>query len=454
MTISLAASVKSAAKLAAPVVLSRLSVLMIVTVDFIMTGQLTGAVPHLDSSLELAALGLGAAMQGTLLVIGIRFLQGTMVLASQAYGAGDLALCGAVWRQSFIHATILSIILFVLCQFGTSFFLLVGFDADLADGGGRVMEAFAWGVPAFYFYVIATQVLESLKRPLYGMVAVMIANVVNIGANWVLIPGNLGFPAMGAEGATLATSLIRIGVAIGIIACLMLQADAAQLGVRRLGPMDWALARKLRALGWPIAAAAFMENSATALLAMLAGYLSAAALGGYQVAMNVTTLGMMIAIALSAATTVQTGSAVGRQDQAGIAIAGWTGVGLGSLTLGVFAAIMMLLPETVAGLYTSDQAVRAITTLCLIIAGPALVAGGLQSIIGGALRGLGDVWIPAYLNIVSYWLIAVPISLVLTFVLDLGIGGLVGGLLIGAGTGAILLAIRFRIVSRRTIERL
>ena len=187
--------------LAVPVVVARSGVLILSVVDTIMIGR--------GSAGELAYFGLGFAPTLTLMLIGLGMLLGISIMTAQADGAGAYADCGRIWRVGMVHAAVIGILFMVLCQFGEAFLLAVGQTPDLARGAGIVTVAFGWGMPAIMLAIATTFFLEGISRPVPGMLIMVAANVVNFAFNWVVIYGNLGFPAMGAEGAMLATSAVR-----------------------------------------------------------------------------------------------------------------------------------------------------------------------------------------------------------------------------------------------------
>ena len=69
----------------------------------------------------------------------------------------------------------------------------------------------AWGSPPLMMWVVCTHFLEGLSRPIPGMLVMFGAVLLNALLNWIFIFGNLGGPEMGAEGAAIATSLVRWG---------------------------------------------------------------------------------------------------------------------------------------------------------------------------------------------------------------------------------------------------
>ena len=69
--------------------------------------------------------------------------------------------------------------------------------------------ALGFGMPAILLYVATSFFLEGIGRPVPGMVIIIGANVLNVILNWLLIFGHGGFPALGAEGAAIASSIVR-----------------------------------------------------------------------------------------------------------------------------------------------------------------------------------------------------------------------------------------------------
>src|SRR5690606_37780064 len=81
------------------------------------------------------------------------------------------------------------------------------------------------------------------------------------------------------------------------------------------------------------------------------------------------------------------------------------------------------------------------------------VADGLQVVALGLLRGLGDTRVPMLINVVAFWVIAIPVSLLLGFGLGGGAPGLWWGLVAGLAVVAVTLVIRLRHRERRELVR-
>jgi MATE family multidrug resistance protein len=76
------------------------------------------------------------------------------------------------------------------------------------------------------------------------------------------------------------------------------------------------------------------------------------------------------------------------------------------------------------------------------------VADGIQTVAAGALRGMNDTRLPLLFAAVSYWLIGFPAAYGLAFRTELGAAGVWVGLSCGTAVYAILLILRFRLLTR------
>ncbi|MBC6440161.1 MAG: MATE family efflux transporter [Rhodospirillales bacterium] len=430
--------------LAVPVIVARCGLLIMVTVDTIMTGQAGGQ--------ELAYLGIAFAPHLTMLVIGIGLLSGTVILVSQADGAGRIRDCGRVLWIALFDAAVMGLLWAALLFEGERLLLLTGQDPYLARGGGHALTMFAWGMPAIYLFTAASMFLEGIGRVKPGMIIMLLANVANAGLNWVLIYGHLGFEPGGAAGAVLATSITRWLMFGCILGYILLMADRHAYGV--LAPLRgfWMLQRRFLRLGVPMSLSYAFETTAFLSITIMAGWLGATQVAAYQASLNVVAFCFMIAIGMSTATSVRVGNAIGRRDRTGMAMAGWTGTGLILTAMIPLAIIVALFPQTLAGIYTSDAEVAALIVATLTVAALLIPGDGLQGVLLGALRGAADVWPTTALGFLSFWIIMVPSAWYLGHQAGLGLPGLLWAQLIGLSAAALFFGLRFLVISRRDIR--
>ena len=442
---TLRVQVRETVRLAFPVMLARLGVLTIVAVDTAMSGHASGD--------DLAWYAVAVAPQVPLLLVGIGLLMGTVVMTAQAVGAGRPGGCGAIWRAALAHAAGAGVLMAIACAFGESFLLATGQPGDIAAGGGRVLAALGLGLPGMLLYVATSFFLEGIGRPIPGMVIMIGANVLNVVLNWLLVFGHGGFPALGAEGAALATSIVRWCMFAAAALYVLRYVNRRRFGIAAASDPAGRLGPRLRRIGLPMGLAHGMEASAFAAMTLIAGRLGTAEVGGFSIPMNLFSLAFMGAIGLSTAASVRVGNAVGRGDESGVRWAGWIAVGVTVVYMAGVAVAFVLVPAWFTALYTADAAVLAVAVPTLVVCAVAMVPDGVQTVLIGALRGASDVWPATALYIVAFWIVMVPLGYWLAVSREMGAPGLMAAVAAGATLAAVLLGWRFRRVSARAVRR-
>ena len=433
-------------RLGLPVTFARTGMLVMVMFDTAMTGHFGGG--------ELAFYALAHATTMVLLLAGVGMMTGTAILVAQSRGARQEHECGVIWRVACLHALLFGTLSAVFCAFGGALLPLLGQSRDLSDGAAEAMYMLGLGLPAQLVFVATSLLLEAIGRPRVGLVLMILANAVNAGLNWLLIYGEAGLPAMGAEGAALATTIARWLMAFAIVGYVFWFVDGARYNVRGALSDGWQIGRKFRALGYPLGLAQALESFAFASLTFFAGLIGAEAVAAFQIVMNAVALCYMMAIGLATATAVRVGEAVGRRDSGDTALAGWSGLTAIAAIMTLLGLIMALFPEAIAAVFSDDTRLHAIVVPTLLVAAITLLPDGAQGVLMGALRGTGDAWVPMVLHLCSFTVVMVPAAWLFALGLGLGTPGLMLGTLCGTAVATVLLGVRFRRVSKRTINRL
>lgn len=455
----LRAHIRDTVTLAWPVVISRAGAMGIFTVDLLMVGQMGQAT-------EIAYLGLGLALPGLLFMISFGFMQGMQILSSQAYGAEEYEKIGNIWRTGINLCLVLGTIGGLICFVAEDLLLLLGQDADLSAGAGKVAAAAAFGMPGALLYIATGYFLEAIHRPRVGMIVMLIANLLNVGLNLAFIYGWGGWmEPMGAEGAAWATSIVRWVSAALILAYVVTMPAREGTDTYALlkSPTNWMreamrfggeTGSKLIRLGVGIAFMMTFESAIFQTETILMGYFGEDQLAAYQIGSNTIMLLLMLAIGCSAAAAIRVGNAVGRGDVEEVKYAGWVSGALGFSFAAPGAFFLILFPETAAALYTSDPDVIVIAELLLRLVGVFLLMDSLLAVMVGALRGLGDIWISTALYLVTFWVVGLPLGVYFAFYLELKAPGLYMGLGIASVMSACFAMARFHYKSTRPIARL
>jgi MATE family multidrug resistance protein len=127
----------------------------------------------------------------------------------------------------------------------------------------------------------------------------------------------------------------------------------------------------------------------------------------------------------------------------------------------VFAILFIVfhnyLPPLFLNLENTQQAVDnreviEIASKLLLVAAVFQISDGIQVVVLGALRGLQDVKYPMYITFIAYWLVGFPISVYLGLYTELKATGIWIGLLSGLTVAAVLLYLRFELLTKKLIR--
>lgn len=436
--------VRSMMTLAVPVVLAEVGWFAMSIVDTVMVGPLGPA--------AIGAVGTGSILFMTLMVFGFGTLLALDTFVSQSFGAGRIDECHRWLFAGLQLALVLSGVLMLAAVAGLAWLPTFGFHPDVLVELESYMGPLVWSAPSLLAYVVFRRYLQAMNIVRPVMVALVAANVVNLVANWVLIFGHFGLPAMGVVGAAYATVASRLMLAVSLFGVILYNERGTPSGLRDV-PFQWEPRRvwRLFRLGWPAALQITLEVGVFAAASALAGRIGPLASAANQVVLNIAGLIFMIPFGLASAAAVRVGQAVGRRDPDGMRRAGWTALGLGSIVMTGSAILFLAVPSHLIRIYSADVHVIELGVTLLLICSVFQLFDGLQTVATGALRGLGDTRTPMVLNLIGHWLVGLPIGYVLCFNRGWGVAGLWTGL----STGLILigasLLFTWKVKSRATV---
>ena len=433
--------IKSTLTLAYPVIIGQLGFIMMGVVDSIMVGKL-GATP-------LAAASLANGLFIFILIVGIGISYAITPLVAISVGAEKHSEAGEIFHQALIIDLITGIILMLLVFACSDFLKYMNQPAGVVRQAKSYMNILGFSIMPVMLFQTYKQFIEGLSFTRPAMVFSIIANIVNWFVNWILIFGNLGFPAMGLDGAGWATFFSRLFMGIGLMWFVMSSKEFSGYDVAfRFKKPVLKIIRKILALGLPSAFQYIFEVGAFSFAAVMIGWLGTKALAAHQIAINLASVSFMCALGISAAGAIRVGNAVGRDDVKEIRRAGFSAIILGQILMGSFGIIFIVFRNFLPTLYISDPNVISTASVLLIIAAIFQIADGTQAVGIGILRGLTDVKGPTLITFIAYWVIGLPIAYLLGFTYQMSVKGVWIGLLIGLTASATMLSFRFNGKSR------
>lgn len=436
-------------RLALPVVLAELGWMAMGIVDTIMVAPLGPA--------AIGATGIGTSIHMAFAIFGMGLLLGLDTLVSQAHGAGDHRDCHRWLVHGLAMAVGLTVPIVAVCLLVVAAIPHAGFHPEVRPLLEGYFSIVLWSTLPLLLYGAVRRYLQGMHVVAPIAFALVTANLVNAAANWTLIYGRLGMPALGVPGAAWATLISRVYM-FGVLWAAAWWVDRAGntglMGVsRRLSRERFA---RLWRLGFPAASQVTLEVGVFGLATALAGRLDPVSSAAHQIALNIAGTAFMVPLGVASAGAVRVGNRVGARDPAGAARAGWTAILLGSGFMCVTALAFLLAPRTLIGLFSPGPEVVTLGASLLLVAAVFQLFDGLQAVATGALRGIGSTRMAMLVNFAGHWLIGLPIAYLLCFTWGYGVRGLWLGLSVGLIVCGIVLTWywHFRITRYTTTGRL
>jgi MATE family multidrug resistance protein len=338
-------------------------------------------------------------------------------------------------------------------------------DREVLEQAIAFLNTLNWGTVPLFLYLVFRRYLQAFNHVRPIAAAVVSANLVNAGLDWLLLFGHrweigghvLAIKSYGVVGSAVSTALARLYLAVFVgvaVWWLDRRHKYGLAGAERT--LDWDRLMRLVKLGAPIGGQIFVEISIFAAVTALIGTLGPVPLAGHEIALNCVAFTFMVPFAISAAATVRVGQAVGRGSPMDARASGWTAISLGAGFMLCMAVLIVTIPTTIARWFTHDVGVVGAAVPLLIVGAAFQFFDGVQVTATGALRGVGITKPGLAAQVMGYWVIGFPVGLWLGFAKKWGATGLWTGLacgLMAAAVGLMLVWVRAlrRGVGARTV---
>lgn len=433
--------IKKIIQLSIPIAVGQLGQMMMSIEDNIMVGRV--------GTEALAAASIANALFMLVMVVAFGISMAVTPLTAIAYGAGNDRECGVVLRQGILMNMAVGVLFLILTWFMAEGIRFLNQPPEIIAPAALYTKILGLSILPMMLFQSYRQFAEGVSFLKPAMIITLLANIVNIFANWLFIYGNLGMPQMGVAGAGIATISSRTFMAAALMFVIVrspkMQRFDPTLNYRKI---DFSMIKRLLKIGIPGGCQYFFEVSAFTASSVMVGWMGSAALAAHQVALNLAAISFMVALGISAAATIRVGNAVGQNDTASTRRAGFASALLVIGFMGFAGSIFILFRNLLPLCYISDPEVIQISAALLVIVAFFQISDGTQAVGIGILRGMTDMKVPTLITLAAYWLMGLPSGYVLAFHFNLGIYGIWLGLLVSLTASAVLLMIRFHTRTR------
>ena len=199
-------------RLALPVMLTQIGLILTQLADNIMVGRYGG-----DDPVPLAAISFGGSVSFIFFITAIGMATGLTPLIGELYAQGDRRKSAELLQNGILFYTLLGGATTLLHLLFVPLLYRLGQPVEVVDMALPYYRLLAWSMPFIMLFFAFKQFLEGVGNTHAELIATVIANLANILLNWIFINGYWGFPTLGAAGAGLATLLARVLTALLMI---------------------------------------------------------------------------------------------------------------------------------------------------------------------------------------------------------------------------------------------
>jgi putative MATE family efflux protein len=370
----------------------------------------------------VTAVGMGGFVNfwSISLILGIS--AGVQAMAARRMGEGRESEAALSLNGGILLALAIGLPLGLgLSTLAPRFFPLLNDDPEVVRAGvpylqARLAAAFAVGINFSFrgFW-------NGIRQSRIYMGTLLLMHATNIGLNYVLIFGKLGAPALGVEGAGIASALSVI--CGSVYYSIMGFTRVRHMGFLRAWP-DATGFRTLIRLSLPNSVQQFFFAGGLTVMFWIFGQVGTFEAAAANIMINIMLVAYLPGIGLGLGAATLVGQALGRGDALDARRWGWDVVKIGMLLLGALGLPMVLFPDAIVGVFIQSADAARVIELArapLRLSGALMCVEGVGLVLMNALLGAGDSRSVMLASVGMQWGLFLPAAFVLGPVLGFGL---------------------------------
>ncbi len=384
-------------------------------VDSVMVGRVS------ESSLA------GVNLAGQLFFITMIFIvgvgEGSNILISQFYGKGDTKSIRKIYPFAYLASIITGILAFVVGFFFNEEFMRIYADPSdtvaIAEGA-KYLKILSFSYIPFVITECTVRTQRAVQSAHISLYIYSTSLVVNASLNYLLIFGNFGFPALGVEGAAIATLCARL-VELTMALTYIFKIDKKiKLKISDLKIFDKDILINLMKNSAPILTNDILWVFGSTFIAIIFAKMGESVVAANVVSSNVFQLVSVALFGISSASSVITGNSIGMGKIDNAFKYSKTFVSISFIVALITSLTVYLTKDIAISIYDLTPSTAIIAHEVLSASSIILFFQSIALITGmGVLRGGGDGKFVLIYEIIMVWCIAVPLGAVAAFIWEL-----------------------------------
>lgn len=345
---------------------------------------------------------------------------GSSVLVAQAKGAGNYRRIASITLHTLVIGLVIGIFTGIIGFMNAEKIVgLFGVEEEVHKAAlSYLLITFKVTPFAITLYMMHA-VFRGMGRTDIPMRIALIVNVFNAAADYVLVYGKLGFPALGVAGAAWATSLAHIlGLILAFYFLFQNKKElfrSEELKKMSLKPQVF---RDILSLGSPSLIEQFFWALSNLLSIFLIVYAGTLPYASHQLAITVESISFMPGFGIAIAASVLVGQSIGAKDFKMAKSYARGTLEFALIIMGFFALLFALFPFKIAGLFTHDPDIINLAGNLIRIASLEQLTIASSMVFGGILKGSGNTRTPMLISTLFTWGFRLPLIYLLIRVLE------------------------------------
>ena len=347
------------------------------------------------------------------LSVGMGLATAMDTLCTQAYGAKKPKLLSIYFQRGLWILSIALIPITIISVFSGSILTMLGQNEEVSKKAGHFVTLSILCLPSLYVYELLRKMLQAMNIMMPMLLVAAVSNIFNVALCYYLVSET----SLGYIGAAVARSVSCVFMPLCLLVYIKLSNAFECIWD------GWNLAESLKdwkswiKIGMGGALSMCLEWWAFEILGLLAGLLPEATteIGANAIMFNTTAVTYMFYLGVSIASTVRVGNGLGEGNQKAVRRSALASLVINAAIGIILGSIVYFCRNSLPRIFTTDESIRDRTSDTLWILALYQVLDATNGACRGILQGAGEQSIAAVICFIAYYLIGIPLGLILTF---------------------------------------
>lgn len=401
-------------------------------------------VSQLNDNDAVATIGLTESVLTLVYSLAIGLSMGATAMVARRVGEKDIPAARVAALQAIYIGLGVSLLVSVVGIFFSDDILrLMGGSESLIERNvGYTRWMFTGNITIMMLFLI-NAIFRGAGDASLAMRSLIIANGLNIVLDPLFIFGFGPVPAMGVEGAAIATNIGR-GVGVLYQVYHLVRGKGTIKLARQKMAVQWDIIVRLLKVSAGGTGQFIIASASWLFLVRIMSTFGSPAVAGYTIAIRLIVFAILPAwgMANASATLVGQNLGAGHPERAEKSV--WRAAFLNMIFLGLVTVAFLLLARPMIALFTDDAEVLRHGIMCLQIVSLGYVFYAYGMVVSQSFNGAGDTRTPTLINLVGFWMFQIPLAYFLALQLGVGTPGVYAAISIAESAIAIAGIIIFR----------